>query len=118
MTPIIFSIPPCLIILSLLATESVAMFPKAHTVCSTVPICTDLSNLINNGITPLSTMDWHCWWVPEATFVSAQAASNCNCGNYYCWIYYINLGMNPISMTFCIGGLSVTDMIFLTPITP
>ena len=61
-------------ILSLYAVQSLAIFPIAQIACSTVPRFGLFNSSTNKGIPPLSTMDWHCIDVPEATFVNAQVA--------------------------------------------
>lgn len=57
---------------------SPAMFPSAHTACSATLGDADLSNATNFGIAPCLTTTRVCSDVPDATFVKAHAASNCN----------------------------------------
>ena len=54
--------------------------PRAHTACSQTFCCGDFNNLRNKGTASASTTAWVCCEVPEAIFVSAQAASNCSEG--------------------------------------
>ena len=60
--------------------ESPAMLPRAHTACSRTSSMGECSSWTKMGTAPASitTLVWSL--VPEATFVRAQAASNCSCG--------------------------------------
>jgi hypothetical protein len=55
--------------------------------CSTIPILLLLNKSTNKGIPPLSMILWHWIVVPEATFVNAHVAYNCNWGYYVCFTY-------------------------------
>lgn len=61
---------------SLHSGESPAMLPSAHTACSCTSSLLELSNSMNMGTAPASITIRVCSDVPEAMFVSAQAASN------------------------------------------
>lgn len=59
---------------------SPAMFPNAQTACSATILIGDDSNFTNLGMASALTTE-NVWSdVPDATFVSAQAASNCKLG--------------------------------------
>lgn len=58
-------------------TDLPIMFPNAHTACSHTFWCGEYNSLRNRGTAPHSTTAFVCSDVPEAMFVSAQAASNC-----------------------------------------
>ena len=91
--------PPSLIILSRLATQPLEMLPIAHIACSTIPKLLDKRIFTKSGIPPLSTMDWHCAVVPEATHARAHPAYNCNWGYSCCLIYSIIFGTKPALIT-------------------
>lgn len=67
---------PALRTKSLKAGESPAILPKAQTACSLTSSASDSRSLTNFGMAPLSTTTLVCSVVPEAIFVTAQAASN------------------------------------------
>merc|ERR1719188_2762373 len=56
--------------------QSPAMLPNAHTACSRTSSFGDCNNSTNKGSAPCSTTTRVCSAVPEAMFVSTQAASN------------------------------------------
>lgn len=72
------STPPTLKIRSLYCVQSPAILPIAQTAYSAMSLYWELSNLTNRYIPPLSMIDYVCYVVPLATFVSAQAASSTN----------------------------------------
>ena len=59
-------------------TESPAIFPNAQAACSLTSSLSEVNNLTNISTAPafITTLVWS--EVPEAIFVSAHAASNCN----------------------------------------
>eukprot|EP00962_Isochrysis_galbana_P027449 scaffold8630_cov115-Isochrysis_galbana.AAC.3 len=56
------------------------------------------------GIAPLSMMTRACSEVPEATLVSAHAASNANVGSSWQCRNWTSLGTTPAAITSAIGG--------------
>ena len=110
--------PPCRITASRLKVESLAILPRAQIACSTIPAWFDFNSFMNIGIASLLIMVTHCSWLPEATFANDQVAYNCNWGYSSCLTNSINRGTIPISIMTWIGGSSVNDIIFRTPITP
>mmetsp|Transcript_10966 Transcript_10966/g.33395 ORF Transcript_10966/g.33395 Transcript_10966/m.33395 type:complete len:265 (+) Transcript_10966:1114-1908(+) len=84
--------------------ESPAMFPSAHTACSRTSWFGDVSSSTKMGTAPLlmTTSVWSV--VPEAMFVSAQAASNCRCEWSLRRRNSTNLGTTPALITSWMGG--------------
>mmetsp|Transcript_15658 Transcript_15658/g.27075 ORF Transcript_15658/g.27075 Transcript_15658/m.27075 type:complete len:257 (+) Transcript_15658:2072-2842(+) len=93
--------------------ESPAMLPNAQTACSRTSSLGDDSSCTNMGTAPesMTTLVWS--EVPDATLVSAQAASNCSCGASLFCRNSTNLGITPCLITSSIGGLRSMDSSFL-----
>ena len=92
------------------------MLPSAQTACSRTSSTGDESSSMKMGTAPASMTTCVCSDVPDAMFVSAQAASNCAVryaiGPRRTWIIECGLRRNstkrattPHSMTFSMGGL-------------
>mmetsp|Transcript_11584 Transcript_11584/g.34119 ORF Transcript_11584/g.34119 Transcript_11584/m.34119 type:complete len:219 (+) Transcript_11584:1047-1703(+) len=89
--------------------ESPAIFPKAQTACSRTSSFGDKSNLQKMGTAP-SSITTRVWSeVPDAMFVSAQAASNCNAGASSFCKNCTKRGTTPASMTVWMGGFRSID---------
>jgi len=53
-----------------------AILPRAHTACSATLVCSDDRSRMNGAMAPALTTARVCCAVPDATLVSAHAASN------------------------------------------
>jgi len=62
------------------AEPSPAMLPRAHTACSATCIYDEPRSCTSFGTAPCLTTVFVCSDVPDAMFVSAHEASNCNDG--------------------------------------
>mmetsp|Transcript_21097 Transcript_21097/g.60192 ORF Transcript_21097/g.60192 Transcript_21097/m.60192 type:complete len:259 (-) Transcript_21097:507-1283(-) len=84
--------------------ESPAILPRAHTACSLTSSfgLERMRTKIGTAPTSMTTLVWSD--VPEAMFVNAQAASNCNAGLSSRCRNSTNRGTTPESMTCWIGG--------------
>ena len=74
------------------------MLPIAQSACSATIVYFDFKSSTKIGIPPLSIIVWVLIEVPEATFVRAQAASNCKWGNYSNVINCISFGIRLASI--------------------
>mmetsp|Transcript_69939 Transcript_69939/g.194533 ORF Transcript_69939/g.194533 Transcript_69939/m.194533 type:complete len:260 (+) Transcript_69939:1035-1814(+) len=87
---------------------SPAMFPSAQTACSRTSSFGDWSNPTNRGRAPCSTTTFVCSAVPDAMFVSTQAASNCNIGAETSLSNSTKRCTMPALMTSAMGGSTST----------
>mmetsp|Transcript_57276 Transcript_57276/g.161773 ORF Transcript_57276/g.161773 Transcript_57276/m.161773 type:complete len:275 (+) Transcript_57276:978-1802(+) len=84
--------------------ESPAMFPRAQTACSRTSSLGDPRSITKIGRAPCSTTTRVCSAVPDAMFVSTQAASNCRSGRFISFRNSTKRGTMPVPMTSWIGG--------------
>mmetsp|Transcript_99327 Transcript_99327/g.278136 ORF Transcript_99327/g.278136 Transcript_99327/m.278136 type:complete len:210 (+) Transcript_99327:1295-1924(+) len=84
--------------------QSPAMLPRAHTACSRTSSLGDWSSSTKRGSAPCSTTTRVCSAVPEAMFVSTQAASNCRLGLPISFSNCTKRGTMPAWMTSARGG--------------
>lgn len=89
--------------------ESPAMLPSAQIACSRTSSLGASRRAINFGTAPLSVATLVCWRFPEATFVIAHAASNCNSGASNLPKNSINTGTTPVFTISSIGGSTSSD---------
>lgn len=73
-----FCTPPFRKIMSLYPGESHAILPRAHTACSTMPICSDKSKSTNIFTPPFSMIELVCWEFPAATLVKHHTDYSCS----------------------------------------
>mmetsp|Transcript_20388 Transcript_20388/g.65167 ORF Transcript_20388/g.65167 Transcript_20388/m.65167 type:complete len:375 (-) Transcript_20388:373-1497(-) len=84
--------------------ESPAMLPKAHIDCSRKFESSWRASCTSTGTAPLSRRTRVCSEVPEATLVTAHAASNASMGSSKQWRNCTSRGTTPASMISAIGG--------------
>mmetsp|Transcript_22697 Transcript_22697/g.62659 ORF Transcript_22697/g.62659 Transcript_22697/m.62659 type:complete len:200 (-) Transcript_22697:88-687(-) len=89
------------------------MLPRAQTACSRTSSLGDASRDTKMGTAPASITTFVWSEVPEATLVSAHAASNCSCGASGFCRNSTNLGTTCVLMTSSMGGLRSMDNSFL-----
>mmetsp|Transcript_11512 Transcript_11512/g.36585 ORF Transcript_11512/g.36585 Transcript_11512/m.36585 type:complete len:278 (+) Transcript_11512:1553-2386(+) len=89
--------------------ESPAMFPSAQTACSRTSSFGEVRSRQKIGTAP-SWMTTRVWSdVPDAMFVSAQAASNWSAGESSFCRNWTSRGTTPASITIWIGGFRSID---------
>mmetsp|Transcript_95410 Transcript_95410/g.199621 ORF Transcript_95410/g.199621 Transcript_95410/m.199621 type:complete len:208 (-) Transcript_95410:168-791(-) len=93
--------------------QSPAMLPRAQTACSRTSSLGEPKSSTKRGRAPCSTTTRVCSAVPEAMFVSTQAASNWRFGRLTSFRRRTKRGTMPAWMTSAMGGFCSKESSFL-----